>query len=299
MGMEDFQFLLGDVATAFREDAFWRGPDGAMVAIIGRFRIDPADVALAIETGLNTTQTWFWCDRAVIAGDVKPDLGDVLTIRGRNWEIVQRDEDDLGELGYRLIKSGPDAELVAASAELANGAKGSRGPGRPSRRAEIVSAFEAVAEAGLDLDQPMSRVFPAIRERITGCAAPRGAAAAGLGDKALRKTLAPLFEARRNRRPLSKPGGRPWRKQEAADYLLLFRWMKSDAWYLRRVGSGGKPSFGALKTEGGVIEFVADRNGLKLTTFSKRLSVGPWAAAAVPAGAYPKAQPWAAIIGSP
>jgi hypothetical protein len=28
---------------------------------------------------------------------------------------------------------------------------------------------------------------------------------------------------------------------------------------------GGKPSFGALKTEGGVIEFVADRNGLKST----------------------------------
>ena len=51
---------------------------------------------------------------------------------------------------------------------------------------------------------------------------------------------------------------------------------------------GGKPSFGALKTVVGVIEFVTERNGLKLTTFSKSLNVGAWAAAAVPGWRIPQ-----------
>ena len=51
---------------------------------------------------------------------------------------------------------------------------------------------------------------------------------------------------------------------------------------------GGKPSFGALKTVVGLIEFVAERNGLKLTTFSKSLNVGAWAAAAVPGWRIPQ-----------
>jgi hypothetical protein len=50
----------------------------------------------------------------------------------------------------------------------------------------------------------------------------------------------------------------------------------------------GKPSFGALKTVGGVIEFVADRNGLKLTTFNRSLNARAWAAAAVPGWPIPQ-----------
>jgi hypothetical protein len=110
---------------------------------------------------------------------------------GRGWEIVEHGEDDLGELSYRLIKY--DAELIAVESEASgvNGeAEGPRGPGRPSRRNEIMRAFAAVAEGGIDPDQPMTQVFPAVRRQITGSDAP----SPGLGDKTLRKTLAPLFE---------------------------------------------------------------------------------------------------------
>jgi hypothetical protein len=110
MGMEDFQFLLGDLATAFREDALWStvGPDGRIyqpVAIIaGRFRIDPFEVPLGgHEPGAGETQIWFYCDRAVVP-QPWPVLGDQLTIRGQLYEIVQRDEDDIGEFGFRLIR---------------------------------------------------------------------------------------------------------------------------------------------------------------------------------------------------
>src|SRR6267154_2585994 len=99
MGMEDFQSLLGDLAVAFGEPALWRGS-----VIAGRFRIDAFEVPLGgIDPGLGVVQTWFYCDRAIVLKPW-PELGDHLTIRGQVWEIVQRDEDDIGELGFRLIK---------------------------------------------------------------------------------------------------------------------------------------------------------------------------------------------------
>jgi hypothetical protein len=201
--MSEFRFLLGDLARAFPEPAIWANTG---LPIIGRFRIDPFDVPLAgTNAGIGEVQTWFYCERAVIPGVLVPDIGHVLIIRGRGWEIVEAGEDDLGELSYRLIKyaAAPAAVLAgaesggdtnAAPVECPNGEIGRR-PGRPSRRDEIVCAFAAVVEAGaIDPGEPLTHVFPAVRQRITGTTAP----SSGLGDKTLRKTLTPLVEAKRN-----------------------------------------------------------------------------------------------------
>jgi hypothetical protein len=196
--MSEFRFLLGDLARAFPEPAVWTNTG---LPIIGRFRIDPFDVPLAgTNAGIGEVQTWFYCERAVTPGLLSPDIGHVLVIRGRGWEIVEAGEDDLGELSYRLIKyeSAPAAVLAGAkSGGDANAAAVEclRRPGRPSRRDEIVSAFAAVVEAGaIDPGEPLTHIFPVVRQRITGTTAPTS----GLGDKTLRKTLTPLVEAKRN-----------------------------------------------------------------------------------------------------
>jgi hypothetical protein len=110
--LSDFDGLLPALATAFGETARWAVPDGSgvLASIFGRFRIDPMEVPLGsvVPEGLNTTQTWFYCDtRAVDAalGRV-PGEHDLLFVRGGWYEIVLLDTDDLGELGYRLIKAG-------------------------------------------------------------------------------------------------------------------------------------------------------------------------------------------------
>jgi hypothetical protein len=187
--MSEFRFLLGDLARAFPEPAIWANTG---LPIIGRFRIDPFDVPLTgTNAGIGEVQTWFYCERAIIPGALMPDIGHVLTIRGRGWEIVEAGEDDLGELSFRLIKY---ESAPAAGAANAAAVERSRRPGRPSRRDEIVSAFDAVVEAGaIDLGEPLSHIFPAVRQQITGNAAPQP----GLGDRALRKTLTPLVEAKR------------------------------------------------------------------------------------------------------
>jgi hypothetical protein len=197
--MDASRFLLGDLAihTGEASGALWQGQ-----TIAGRFRIDPYDVPLVgTETGLGVIQTWFYCERAIIAGPRIPELGDVLTIRGRNWEIVEGPlQDDLGELGYRLIKY--DTADLAAAAEPER--EPLRHPGRPSRRSEITRAFAALAEAGIDFARPMTEIFPAVRQRITGGTKP----SPGLGDKTLRKTLGPVFGARRNEQ-WAKSGTKP------------------------------------------------------------------------------------------
>lgn len=193
--MDASRFLLGDLAihTGEAGGALWQGQ-----TIAGRFRIDPYDVPLVgTETGLGVIQTWFYCERAIIAGPRIPELGDVLTIRGRGWEIVEGPlQDDLGELGYRLIKY-EGTDLAAAAPDLhARAVEQLRQPGRPTRRDDIERAFAAVTAGGIDPDAPLTRLFPAVRQKITGNAAP----SCGLGDRTLRKTLAPLFEAYRNGR---------------------------------------------------------------------------------------------------
>jgi len=195
--MSEFRFLLGDLARAFPEPAVWTNTG---LPIIGRFRIDPFDVPLAgTNAGIGEVQTWFYCERAIIPDVLVPDIGHVLVIRGRGWEIVEAGEDDLGELSFRLIKYDGGGSAVAADPANIDGnttvVERLRRPGRPSRREEIVSAFAAVVEAGaIDPGEPLSHIFPAVRQRITGNAAPQP----GLGDRALRKTLTPLVEAKRN-----------------------------------------------------------------------------------------------------
>src|SRR4051794_19640154 len=113
MPLSDFNGLLPSLAWAFGEVATWQPPDGSgrVVAIPGRFRIDPYEVAIAgpAPEGLNVTQTWFYCDRGQVPqppspspeGMSVPGEHDLLLIRGTWYEIVQLDYDDLGELGYR------------------------------------------------------------------------------------------------------------------------------------------------------------------------------------------------------
>lgn len=101
--------ILPALRDTFGEWASWQRPDtGDAVAIKGRFRIDPAEAALGatLAPGFNAVQTWFYCARAdVPSPDRAPGLHDYLLIRNEWFEIVQLDADDLGELGYRLLKA--------------------------------------------------------------------------------------------------------------------------------------------------------------------------------------------------
>jgi protein gp37 len=77
-------FLLRDLATHLGETATWAGQP-----IAGRFRIDPYDVPLVgTNAGIGEVQTWFYCERAIIAGPRLPDIGDILTIRGPRMIFV-------------------------------------------------------------------------------------------------------------------------------------------------------------------------------------------------------------------
>jgi hypothetical protein len=199
------RFLLADLARHTGEPGvLWNGQP-----VAGRFRSDPFEVPLGgIDPGLGVIQTWFYCDRRVVPGRL-PELGDVLVIRGARWEIVQRDEDDLGELGFRLIKAEGVPEQAGSTWDAGSSvwdnsatawdvdveqAAAPRGPGRPSRRDEIVEAFETAADAGIiDPQQPLRELVPVLRQRISGDRR-------GLGDRTLRRTVAPLLDARRGQR---------------------------------------------------------------------------------------------------
>lgn len=183
MALAEFAFLLGDLASAFGEPVQWQG-----ATFPGRFRIDPFVVALPdIAGGIGVTETWLYCERAVIPGGRAPDIGSVLMIRGRGWEVTEVGEDDLGELALRLIKhEGP----VPAEADQPQ--EQHRPPGRPTRREEIERAYQGLA-GQIEPGAPLRRVIPAVRRAITGSAAP----VPGLADKTLGKALGPLVAARR------------------------------------------------------------------------------------------------------
>lgn len=200
MALSEFASLLGDLAIAFGEPVLWKG-----YSFPGRFRIDPFVVGLPETTqGIGTTETWLYCERAAIPGgglglpSPAPDIGDVLIIRNRQFEIVEVGEDDLGELALRLIKYGSAASFDAPPPPYQPEPEPPPGErpkerGRPTRREEIERAYAMVAEA-LDPQEPMTHVFPAVRRAITGSDAP----APGLTDKTLGKTLRPLVAVRRN-----------------------------------------------------------------------------------------------------
>lgn len=190
MGMEDFQFLLNDLAVAFREDALWRD-----IVVPGRFRIDRFEAPLGgIEPGLGTTQTMFYCDRAVVPKPW-PTLGDHLTIRGQVYEIVERGEDDIGEFAFRLIKEELGISTVTSEGAFSRGGGqfstgiDHNGPGRPTRRAEIVAAYTAALNAGeIATTMPLQEIMNAVRARIGN--------GQGLSDRTLRKILGGLVRAR-------------------------------------------------------------------------------------------------------
>jgi hypothetical protein len=226
MGMEDFQFLLGDLATAFREDALFStiSADGRtyepVQTISGRFRIDPFEVPLGgHDPGAGETQIWFYCDRATIL-QPWPVLGDQLTIRGQLYEIVQRDEDDIGEFGFRLIRqeigistvtsegavSGlpevnplrrqpetpamPPLYASALGVPAAPAAAARVYNGRPSRRGEIERAFNAAVAAGaLDPARPLKELVAVMHQRLGN--------GGGLSNRTLRRVVGGLVRGQR------------------------------------------------------------------------------------------------------
>jgi hypothetical protein len=234
MGMEDFQYLLSDLATAFRQDALWStvGSDGRVfqpvATIPGRFRIDPFEAPLGgHEPGLGETQIWFYCDRAIVPKPW-PVLGDLLTINDQVYEIVQRDEDDLGEFGFRLIRqeigistvtsegainvpivnplangstvpppvaAAPPSALergINSRAELLRAGLPTRtwGNGRPSRRPEIAAAFEAAVAAGaINPERPLKELCAVMHQRLGN--------GGGLSNRTLRRVVGSLVRSRR------------------------------------------------------------------------------------------------------
>lgn len=185
MPLSDFDPLLGILAEAFGTPVGWAGG-----TFPGRFNIEPFTVTLPMtDSGIGETQTWLYCERAVIPGPGVPDIGTVLTIRGRRWEIVEAGEDDLGELAFRLIKyEGEEPAPIAA--------EDTRRPGRPSRREDIERVY-ARLERALSPGATAGQVFAAVRREITG----DPAETPGLSDKTLRKIIGPLLTTARRDLP--------------------------------------------------------------------------------------------------
>lgn len=101
--------LLPSLRDTWGEWAWWFRPDTETpIPIKGRFRIDPAEAPLgsSLAPGVNAVQTWFYCAGLdVPCADRWPGMSDLLFIRDEWWEIVLIDADDIGELGYRLLKA--------------------------------------------------------------------------------------------------------------------------------------------------------------------------------------------------
>jgi hypothetical protein len=181
--MEDFQFLLGDLATSFREDALWLG-----IAVPGRFYVDQVEGGTGdIEPGVNTKETHFYCDRTACP-QPWPTVGDLLTIRGDIYEIVEADDaDDLGELKFRLIKQTLGLRTVTSEGVYSSDPEPEPyvGPGRPSRRAEIIAAYSHVVAAGhVSAGQPLEQIVNVVSARL--------GEGEGLSHRTLRKILGPV-----------------------------------------------------------------------------------------------------------
>lgn len=164
--------LLPALDDGLGEPGSWLGH-----ALRIRFLQDYTPLALQMtEQGMSQTQAWAYFDRGQLPAEAGiPRLGDLLSLRGRSWEIVEFGEDDLGELQLRLIpfQASPLDEEP-------------RGPGRPSRRDDILAAYDAlVAAKAIDPRRPLSHAFALVRRRLTGSAAP----SPGLGDKTLQGVL--------------------------------------------------------------------------------------------------------------
>jgi hypothetical protein len=197
MGMEDFQFLLHDLAVAFREDALWQN-----LPVAGRFYINPLEVGLGdIEPGLGTSDIKFYCDRAIVPKPW-PQIGDHLIIRAQVYEIVERDEDDIGEFAFRLIKAQLGISTVTSegiySGSSVPGPTPHAGPGRPTRRDEIATHYAAALDARLvSPTTPIHEIIAILRPRLGN--------GQGLSDRTLRKVLGGLIRARQAGRIDGRP----------------------------------------------------------------------------------------------
>lgn len=142
-----------------------------------RFIQDYTPTALQMtEQGISQVQTWIYFGAYQLPpGAGVPGIGDIVEIRGRTWEIVEAGQDDIPELQLRLVpyQGSPLDEEP-------------RGPGRPTRRDDILAAWDAlVALRMIDPRKPLSHAFPQIRRRLTGSTAP----SPGLSDKTLQGAL--------------------------------------------------------------------------------------------------------------
>jgi hypothetical protein len=108
MPLADFDFLLRDTRMAFGEPAW---PEWAMAVadpIEGRFAINPFEVPLSpSENGLSSTQIFFFYDARhdLPAGVRAARMGDFLTVRGVRYEVIDVQDDDLGEAGLQLSRA--------------------------------------------------------------------------------------------------------------------------------------------------------------------------------------------------
>jgi hypothetical protein len=172
MPLAAFDPLLRALDDGLGEPGAWLGNLLQM-----RFVQDYTPAALQMtEQGMTQVQTWVYFGRyQLLPGAGVPGIGDIVTVRGRTWEVVEFGTDDLEELQLRLVpyQTSPLEDEP-------------RGPGRPTRRDDILAAWDAlVALRAIDPRKPLSRAFPHIRRRLTGSSAP----SPGLSDKTLQGVL--------------------------------------------------------------------------------------------------------------
>jgi hypothetical protein len=110
MPLSDFNHLLRDLRTGFGEPAWPEWSQYVNEPIRGRLAINPFQVMTdPSENGLSVTQIFFYYDaRFDLPNTVRrAKLGDFLNIRNIRWEVVDVQDDDLGESGLQLLRAQP------------------------------------------------------------------------------------------------------------------------------------------------------------------------------------------------
>lgn len=111
-----------------------------------------------------------------------------------NWDRSKVENHGLKMEGIRLILPTWIERLFAEASAQPEG----RGPGRRSRKSQIMQAFEALDRLDqIDYEKPMAKIFPRIREMVLQAHSGDPDGEKGLDDKTIAKHLGKPFNARK------------------------------------------------------------------------------------------------------
>ncbi|GAB4356162.1 MAG: hypothetical protein Kow00114_06930 [Kiloniellaceae bacterium] len=110
-----------------------------------------------------------------------------------DWHGAKVFGEGLEFVSVRVIEVSAAAELLPPAEDAASAP---RPVGRPSVKADVFAAYEALRDAGkIDFDAPMKRLFPEIRAWLCEAYPDRAGAFRDMADETIRRVIVDLFKA--------------------------------------------------------------------------------------------------------